>query len=70
MDQILSSTFHKLSYWIQNEECLLKCSEQDLCHEAYFSSPKWCSLLYVLYSTTEDKILFLEENTLKHHRLT
>lgn len=41
MDQILFSTFHKSLYWIQYEECFLKCGEQDLCHEAYFLSQKW-----------------------------
>ena len=69
MDQILLSTFHKSPYWIQYEECLLKCGEQDLYHEAYFLSQKWYPLLYVRYSTTEDGILMLKENTLKHHRL-
>lgn len=68
MDQILFSTFHKLPCWIQYEECLLKCSEQDLCHEAYFLSQKWHPLLCALYSATEDRIFILEENTLKYHR--
>lgn len=69
MDQILFSTFHKSSYWIQYEECLLKCAEKDLCHEVYFLSLKWYPLLHVLYCAIEDGKLILKENTPKHHRL-
>lgn len=38
MDQILFSTFHKSPCWIQCEERLHKCREQNLCHETYLLS--------------------------------